>query len=245
MPSQTVCSCCNRSFDHAVIIQCSICQSNFKNSCVNVTANELKLINNKKGFEWSCENCRGFGNDIKALKAIIIELKKDIEQLKEEKCNKRKESFDFEDVISEINERAKRKCNLIFFGIDEQAEDKSAESKVNEDKNEIKNVIHSLLPDVDISDIKPVRLGHYDANKCRPIRISFSSEEPVHTIIRHAKNLKKNRKYKDVSISFDRTKRQLEHYRNLKVELSERIKSDETNYKIKYINGIPRIVKEN
>lgn len=244
MPLQIPCVCCDKSFDQSSMIQCSICKSNYKNSCVNVSNTELKLINGKKGFEWSCENCRGFGNDIKALKAIIMELKNDIKQLKEEKCSKSK-GFDVEDVISEINERNKRKCNLIFFGIDEQDVDKSADVKANEDKKEVQNIVRALLPDINTDDIKTLRIGHYDVDKCRPIKISLPSEDLVHNVIRHAKNLKKKPKYKNISISFDRTKRQLEHYKDLKSQLSQRIMAGETDYKIKYINGTPKIVKEN
>lgn len=82
-------------------------------------------------------------------------------------------------------------------------------------------------------------------NNPRPIKITLCEEDIVHNLIRKAKTLRDSNSFKKINISLDRTPRQLEHYKSLKRELNQRISDGETNLKIKYIRGIPKIVSVN
>lgn len=243
-PSTALCVCCNKLYDQTLMAQCSICKKLYKNTCINLSGSEIRSINSKKGVEWSCEDCREFGNDLMSLKAIIIELKNDIQQLKDEKIT-RSNDFDIEDVIAEINERNKRKCNLVFFGLKEQDQGQPVELRTANEKSSVENILRTIAPSINAVNIKPTRLGHYNEAKCRPIKISLPTEDQVHLAIRSAKNLRKHQIYKNISISFDRTPQQIQYYAKIKNNLAERLNSGENNLKIKYVNGVPKIMSEN
>lgn len=241
MPQQTaICSCCNKPHDSILMISCCVCTKLFKNTCVNISSNEVRMINGKKGFDWTCDKCREYGNDLKALKAIIINLQNDIQALKI--GNPQSDSFDFEEIISEINERNRRKRNLIIFNVKEQDQSQSTEFRVNEDKTISANIMQTLLPNANFQDIKPVRLGRYNSDKCRPLRITLPNEDIVHNSIRSVMNLKKSQEYKAISISLDRTPRQIQYFKKVKKELEDRVNAGENDKILKYVNGIPKIV---
>lgn len=241
--NMVTCSCCNKSFDKHLMVQCSVCYKSFKNSCVDITATEVRTINANKGYDWSCVNCRAFGNDLKALKAMIISLQEDIQALKNEHYNVQKsENAELEDIIQEINERNKRKCNLILFGIPEKDHLQPPLSRAAEETTYIKEVLTAIDPEANIENIKPNRLGSFNNEKTRPIKITLPSEHQVTQFIRRAKNLKNINQYKKISISFDRTPRQIEYYKKIKQQLIYRQSQGETNCRIKYINGMPKIV---
>lgn len=95
--------------------------------------------------------------------------------------------------------------------------------------------------------MKFFRLGKYDSSRQSPriIKITLSEEKYVHDAIRNTKKLLDSDDLKHIKISMDRTKRQIEYYKSVKSALDNRISSGENNLKIKYINGIPQIVKLN
>ena len=51
--------------------------------------------------------------------------------------------------------------------------------------------------------------------------------------------------FKNIKISFDRTPRQQEVYKQLKAQLNDRLVKGESNLKIRYFNGTPKIVSLN
>nr|CAH7734939.1 unnamed protein product [Callosobruchus chinensis] len=68
-------------------------------------------------------------------------------------------------IISEVSERAKRKKNLMIFGVDEQGPDG--------DKNAVNEILKSVERNIDLRDVKPVRLGRQVEGRRRPIKISW------------------------------------------------------------------------
>lgn len=247
-PSTVICACCNKPCKANLIIKCSVCKKTFRHSCVNITLDELRILNdNDKGYEWSCSNCRNFGNELKDLKALILKLQNDILDLKLENSGSRSSIIDdnFEQILEEINQRNIRKSNLVIFGVVEQDQGLSASVRVENDKTEVTNILQVIDPDLNVPSMKPIRLGSYNTTKNRPIKISLNDEKDVHNVIRKVNVLKNNRSYKNISISFDRTPRQLEYYRNLRKNLKEREDGGENNLKIKYIKGIPKIISLN
>lgn len=246
-PINTPCACCNRSFESLLMVKCCICKKSFKNSCVDISANEVRVLNGNKGYDWSCKNCREFGSDIKDLKALILKLQDDIQALKSENSEMRSsvKGIDFEEIVEEINERNKRKRNLVIFRLPEQDQEQPVAARMDEDKAKVIEVLQQITPNFNGENIKPIRLGHFTAGKNRAIKITLDDEEQVNKITRKAYLLKNSNQYRNISVSLDRTPRQIAYYKMIKNQLSEREIAGERNLKIKYNNGIPKIVNLN
>ncbi|KAG5879317.1 hypothetical protein JTB14_025645 [Gonioctena quinquepunctata] len=152
----------------------------------------------------------------------------------------------FEDIIHEIQERNVRKCNLMIFGISEQESAQSKDDRLIAELNDVSKVIKYENPHINTDVIRPLRLGKYDANRTisRPIKVPLENEATVLACIRNSKKLKNNN-FKNVFISFDKTPRQIQYYRDLRQELDEKNNNGENNFTIKYFNGHPKIVNLN
>lgn len=246
-PSTTVCCCCNRSYETLLMVKCCICKKSFKNSCVDLTSNEVRTLNANKGYDWSCITCRAIGSDIKDLKCLILKLQEDIQTLKTTNSAAKPLSDNnlIDEVVAEMEDRAKRKCNLIIFGLDEQNQNMQVVERVDADKREILDIFRVIKNPPNINEFKPIRLGRYETGKKRAVRIQFNHEQQVQEIIRHAKNLKNSGYNKKIVLTFDRTPRQQELYKKARIELHNRLESGETNLKIKYHNNVPVIVTKN
>lgn len=241
----SVCSCCERSYESTLMVKCGICKEAYKNTCVNLTASELRLINGNKGVDWSCPKCKESGNDIKELKQLILQLQDDIASLRNEiKTEITITEDQFEEIVAEVNDRNSRKSNLVIFGLVEPEQSQSPENRQKLDKDNIKDILNALLPDEDFDYLRPVRLGKYTPNKIRIVKITLANEPMVHKLIKNTSKLKNMEEYKHISISLDRTSRQINFYKKLKIQLSDRNNNGE-NCGIKYINGVPKIVNLN
>nr|CAI5854386.1 unnamed protein product [Callosobruchus analis] len=114
MPPRVICRCCKQQCESHQAITCSVCKEKYKHTCVNITSNGVRTLKSNN------VECRSIGKVIKDLKALIIQLQKEIKDLKTENARDTNASAsDLEDVIFEISERQKRKNNLILFNIDE------------------------------------------------------------------------------------------------------------------------------
>lgn len=151
---------------------------------------------------------------------------------------------DVNENFQEFNERQVRQKNLMIFGYSEvEAESESARKE--EDTKAAIELINSLCPEVKTEGWKVFRVGLKTPHKPRPIKIITSSPAEVTSVIRQAKELRKNASYTKVTLSYDRTPKQILEYKNLRTSLMQRIQQGESNLKIKYYNGIPKIVKFN
>lgn len=230
------------------MIKCGVCKKVFKNSCVDVSPNEVRMLNANKGLDWSCKQCRTQGSDIKELKALILKLQEDIQTLKTENrgaVNSHVSDEIFEEIVEEIHQRDKRRCNLMVFGVPEQITNIPSEAKLNKDKGDVVELLKTVVPDFAPRNLKLNRLGIAATDKTRSIRITLESEHQVLNFIRNAKNLRSSKFDKKVSLSFDRTPRQQSHYKKIRNQLRQRLEEGEDNLKIKHVNGIPKIVSLN
>lgn len=206
-----------------------------------MTVAELKIAKTKKGLTWSCTNCSDLGNDIDELKAIIVKLTKEVNELKSQKFMNL-DNLTFENVLHELEDRQNRKKNIIIFNVEERKSDNKTE-RINKDKEVVTQILQALPGNVSDINLAPVRLGKYDENnsKVRPIKITLNDSNMVHDIIHKTKNLMDAPNLKHIRISLDRTKRQVEFYKSVKAELEARVAAGESNLKIKHINGVPQI----
>lgn len=247
------CVCCNKSNEEHKMITCRICKGDYFHSCVDLTTSEIRTIKSKKNLSWTCQKCSVVGDDINDLKALIISLQKEIENLKSVKssavneCTSCNTSLDFEEIIQEISDRNARKNNIILYGIVENPT-ADRDGKILHDQQKVSKVLSCVIPEVTFgNDLKPIRLGKFDPTKKnpRPIKIVLPSETMAHNIIQKAYRLKNLQDPKNVRISLDKTVRQQQTYRRAKDELSTRIAGGEDNLRIKYIRGSPKIISSN
>lgn len=141
-----------------------------------------------------------------------------------------------EQLISEMQERKKRENNIIIVGICEQTSAK-AQERMLKDENDVVNIISAACQGI-AKPIKVYRIGKYNPGKNRRIKICFDKPEPALTLLRNKIKFPDN-----IKIYSDQTPAQQKYFQSVKDELTQRIKAGENDIIIKYINGVPTIVK--
>lgn len=145
----------------------------------------------------------------------------------------------YEDLAAELQDRALRSKNIVIVGISE--ENTSDTSKMQEhDKHRITNILQTIDPDCPMP-LKHFRLGKQNLGKTRPIKVCFDSDKTVKYLLRNRTKLKT----KNVRIYSDQTLLQKQFLMDLRKELNSRTENGEPNLIIKYIKGIPKIIKGN
>lgn len=244
------CVCCKASIEKLLAVTCTICNKTYKYSCVGLSQAELRSINNKtKNISWNCVNCNAIGNDINSLKEAILSLQNELRTLRSNNLVNGGTKYEFEDFMQEFEDRQARKRNVIVFGIAEQSSDLDKNTRLAEERSAVIGLLNDTSPDVALADNSKIfRLGKFNATstKPRPLRLCLQNESMVHNLIHKFASAKKNNNnFKHISISFDRTPKQLEHFKALKAELEERRNSGEANLKIQFVRGRPRITTLN
>lgn len=240
---------------------CDSCKRFFCAQCAELTASEIKCLQlkGKRKLIFLCQDCEsGFWKvpsiikELNELKEQIGKLSNQIKDLqrndqirKDEQPNKVEPTPGMSnEIFEEIYERESRKKNIIVFGKPEIRQLSNTQNSFQEEKTTTLDIIKSVCPNLDIKvdDIQLYRLGRPNEVKPRPVKVIFSSNNIASTIISQAKHLKTSQQFSHISISSDKTPRQMEDYRRIKQQLNERIQAGESNIKIKHINGIPKIV---
>ena len=113
-----------------------------------------------------------------------------------------------------------RSKNLIFFGLTEPEQ---------ESQDQLKNEVKEILEELDCDTVPKVRrlgVGASGANPGRPqpVRVTLSSSEEVHEVLKLGKQLKKSDLYFGVYITLDRTPDQQKKHKLMVEKLKERIK---------------------
>ena len=116
-------------------------------------------------------------------------------------------------VISEINERKSRECNMIIYGIKEsESEDK--EMRRNHDREHVERVAETCDVSLEEDSItKIIRLGKYSAEKkSRPLLVAFTHPGKKVEFFKGGSNLRESARFKDVRLANDltRTEREVE-----------------------------------
>lgn len=142
-----------------------------------------------------------------------------------------------ESTLKELKEREDRSKNIIIIGVPEPSSlDKDERKKV--DRNEvlkITRISNAECPEPTYM----ARLGKYNSDKNRPIKVGYQSQETVKCILRNRNSIKS----KDIKIFSDQTPLQQSYMRTLKEELKDRAGKGEKDLIIKYIKGVPKITK--
>ncbi|CAH2088761.1 unnamed protein product [Euphydryas editha] len=143
----------------------------------------------------------------------------------------------YEKLINECQERNERRKNIILAGITESTAENNAD-RTQHDLQEVSKVIKLLNSDCPEPQ-QIFRLGRYQSNKSRLIKVCFSSEKITKQLLRKKTTVQLN----NIKIYSDQTPYQREVLKNLQKELQQRTANGECNLRIKYEKGIPKIIK--
>lgn len=247
-----LCSCgCETQCDDRKVINCRICSNYYLHSCVDLTAAEIKSIKSKVGLSWTCSSCSDLGDTIDELKSAIVDLKKEIADIKGTRTSPdthvcSETNLSFEEVISEVSEREKRRYNILLHNVPESTAQVPSD-RVSSDMNVIRRIMDSLSIQHQSEVLNPVRLGRFNpsSSRPRPIKLRMSTESVVFRMLGQSRKLKETNEFKNIFLSSDKTPKQMAHYNALKLELNRRLEAGEAGIALRYRGGIPRIVQLN
>lgn len=221
---------------------CSICSNNMTPSgskkTDSVRLDELiKLVKSleNKITQQESNISKKLDETLQSLNNVILENN----MLKEKISVLEKKIADIEhvDLCSEVVDRDRRKCNIIIFNAPE-----SSPNNVSDDLNLVNSIFSSLnLP---IKALNTIRLATHN-NKRRPLRVNLPDVNCVSQILKAKSKLRNFDTLKHLNIDIDKTKYQQEKFKAIWNELSLRKNSGETNIRIGYINGLPKIMTKN
>ncbi|CAH0726268.1 unnamed protein product, partial [Brenthis ino] len=142
----------------------------------------------------------------------------------------------YENLISEMNERKARSRNLILTSVPEQFSSDNNE-RMKLEKVEVNKIL--MLIDKECPEPKKnIRLGKYNQNKTRAIKLIFENKSTPIALLRKRDALKNHKS----RIYSDQTPKQREYLNSLKQKLECRIRNGE-NLSIKYVKGTPTIIE--
>ncbi|GLV38561.1 hypothetical protein CBL_08557 [Carabus blaptoides fortunei] len=245
MPPAGLCPNCNKNIgsDLQKSVKCDGCTKLTHLSCVNLTLDDVTRLtrSHTKSIKIYCNNClTDTGDSIGSLKKIITALQAQISELYEKLKSPVKPTSDpdlLENVIEELNERRNRENNVIISGIPESS---------NENVHDIvAKVITKTAPGVSLDNCKIYRVGFRTPTSAhtRLIKIRFFNYDDAFHVIRNAKNARKFPDLKGIYINSDRTPLQQQHFKRVRNELNSRIADGETDLRIVYNSGVPRVSK--
>lgn len=176
------------------------------------------------------------------LSTRLVNIEADLRAMKSNTGCNASASFETDEVVSEIAERQRRSRNVMIFGVAE-AQGSGAEERKAAD-NQFVTTLFSFLGS-NVTVVKVLRVGTFTQDRKRPLKVVVNSEGDVLNIIRGARRLRENVDYRGVSVSFDRTPRQISQYKEVKRQLDNRKADGERNLKLRYVSGVPKIVHLN
>lgn len=193
------------------------------------------------------EDIKSINSKINALEPRIVtsenritDLEQDLQALKNSKV-----SSNPEEIIGEINERSRRATNVILFNLKESSS-KDIRVKQEHDKHLVTKIVSTMNSQIDINDAKSYRLGKPSKDKVRPLRLILKSIDETKQFIQGFSKEEVERvdpSLAGVSVSRDKTIQERDYLNHLRNELKIRSENGEADLTIKYISGVPAIVK--
>lgn len=260
----TCVNCGSAGGANSCTIQCDGCKGALHLKCVGLSESEVKMTRARsRSVKVVCISCNNNMAQFGDMKELLLSLRNDFNT----SINKLREDFEtqisslraaqagqrlqpsenFEDVVGEVMDQLGRKNNLIVFGVGEDCGEVRSTQGADGDRTTVNNLLSVIKPSFQgtISNIQRLGRFNHSSARPRPVKITFEREADVRDFVFNSKKLKNNPVFGHVSLSFDRTPRQIELYNKLKRELNERIANGEQNIKIRYINNRPSIVRLN
>lgn len=200
------------------------------NSKLNEIKNSTDVLNNEQQIMKS--QLSGLIEKAKSSETKIHALESDIAKIKNTEPN----IATSENIIQEMKERTIRERNIIIVGVRECKEANTNEAQLY-DENEVVSITKSLVNSCP-KPAKVFRIGKYNPLKSRSIKVCFESPQTVKLLLRN-----KNQLRKEIKIFSDQTPAQQNYLKTLQEELGRRTANQESDITIKYIRGVPKIVK--
>lgn len=141
-----------------------------------------------------------------------------------------------EQLIKEVTDRNYREKNIIIVGLSETTTS-TGEGSSSDEKN-VCEIISRVCQDLP-KPTKIFRIGKYTPGKNRSIKVCFTSSDTAKYLLRNKDRLPQN-----IKIFSDQTPAQQQYLKSLKDELLRRQNDGEDQLTIKYIHGVPTIVKQ-
>lgn len=249
------CIKCNLAINELVdkVIKCDGCGRPIHIACSDLSATELKCFdlrsNAKRRIKYMCLDCERAIQQLPKLIGLVEDLRNDVRKLQERDSSSsvvtdfpKSSALATEEIMTEMLERNKRSYNVIIYGSGEDADNKN--NQIERDSATVQNILREVGLG-DSTNVRPIRLGKFissNQNRSRPIKVRLSSPDDVATVLRKFKKAKNQNAFAGLSVSPDRTPKQIAFYKLVKNELNSRVELGETNLKIKHINGIPTVV---
>lgn len=254
------CGTCKTSFnDKDKLVTCDSCHATFHSTdgCTNLAPSEYRaVIIQNRSLIFFCKDCRVAFKKIPLLLRQIEELRSEVRELKdevnilknekntlEEKLIERENAemkTNMEEIINEMEDRKMRSNNIMILNINE-SNAVNRNDRMEEEKRTVRKILaHASIT---INDFKVIRTGKYDGSKTRPVKVVLESNEAVVNILKNRKKI--NEKIPSIRIFADQTVIQREYYKQLRSKLNDMVNAGDTSKMIKYVNGIPKIVKKN
>jgi hypothetical protein len=244
----TVCATCSVSYKDDERVACDICKIVQHGVCLGLSRTEISVLRNpNRRISFFCQNCN-LVETVRSLKDELQSLKNEIDQLKSAtKTNGENievngligqgAHISNEQLFDEMEDRQQRAYIIIISNL-EESRCVTADERKTDDLNKVITLISSNgISNADI--VQCVRLGKASNTRKRPLKVTFTS-------IIHARNVVfKIRTTNGIYINKDLTRYQQNMAYNTRLEFKTRVNSGETNIKLKYFNGIPKIVQLN
>ncbi|KOB70827.1 Uncharacterized protein OBRU01_14670 [Operophtera brumata] len=164
-------------------------------------------------------------------------LKSDVSKLKSISSSPPTTSGTLETMMSEIRERQERSKNIIIMGVSEPLSDNIDERK-SLDRKEVLKITGILNPDC-LEPTYIVRIGKFNSNKHRPIKVCYGAQDTVKSLLRNKSNIKLD----GLKVFSDQTPQQQMYMKHLKEQLKQRSDDGDRDLTINYIKGVPKIIK--
>lgn len=181
-------------------------------------------------------------DEIEAAKKNTQQLMEEVEKLRETTAKGdtvNKDGLPVEPAIQEMLEREVRASNLLLFGVRE-SDKKSREERTKHERETVQRIVGGICEGFETTNLKIFRLGKYSEGKLRPIKMVFPSKEEALKILKRKNNLSET---EGVYIKCDQTPSQRQYLRQVLAELEDRKNREGQDLAIRYINGVPRIIK--
>lgn len=148
----------------------------------------------------------------------VAQFEKNLEAVdKSDRTKTENETHVIRDSAQEIDERSRRKNNLIWFGIPEDNSEQ-AEDRIKADKTKVDDILKSVFDVKDSGAVaKARRLGAKKGGTPRPLLTTMDSSDRVSEVLKNARQLghQENTQYKNVAVKKDQTPLEREEHRRL------------------------------
>lgn len=141
------------------------------------------------------------------------------------------------DVYSEIQDRNFRSKNVLFFNIPE-SNALDSKSRIDHDRRIVVNCFSEI--NIPCNNFKAFRLGKPGNNRARPVKVALSDSSLASLCLKNRGLLINS----EIRIKADLTVLQRSEVKKAYEELKNRSVNEE-NLCVRYINGVPKVVKSN